>query len=80
MACIRPDGTLTQTGRAVLAALAEGSEEEGAARAAGLPLYRVRMVIRALGEARLITAPGDGDGPRTYELTATGREKLQAGG
>jgi len=46
--CVKPDGTLTTLGRLGLTALTAHGNEEGAAQAMGLPLYRVRMLSRAL--------------------------------
>lgn len=58
MACLKPDGTLTETGRAGLAALREYGTEEEAARASGLPIYRVRMLVRALVDEGLLEERG----------------------
>lgn len=48
MPCVKPDGSLTVLGRLGLAALAARGTEEAAAEDIGLPLYRVRMLSRAL--------------------------------
>ena len=48
MACIKPDGTLTELGRKALMGLSEHGAEEAAAEGLGLPLYRVRMLTRSL--------------------------------
>lgn len=54
MACLKPDGTLTETGRAALAALRVHGSEDAAAQASGLPVYRVRMLARSLMEEGLL--------------------------
>lgn len=79
MACVRPDGSLTETGRTVLTALARGLGEDYTASTTGLPLYRVRMVIRALSDGGLVTAAEAADGAASYEVTAAGRDKLCGG-
>jgi hypothetical protein len=71
VACLKPDGTLTQIGRAVLAALGESATEEAVATAVGLPLYRVRLVARALVEKGLAER-----GEQGLRVTALGADKL----
>ncbi|MFZ5426892.1 MAG: hypothetical protein ACOZEN_07945 [Thermodesulfobacteriota bacterium] len=72
MACVKPDGTLTEMGRQGLEALAVHGGEEAAAKASGLPLYRVRMLSRALIEEGLLEEREGRLAP-----TALGREKLK---
>ena len=72
MACINPDGTLSVVAYRVLSALTRPSKPEALARAAGVPLYRVRSTLRETGAAGLI-APVDGG----YVLTDKGREVLE---
>lgn len=71
MACVKPDGSLTLIGRAVLGALAERGSPEKAAETLGLPLYRVRLVARALAEKGLVVHE-----ERGHRLTPLGEEKL----
>jgi hypothetical protein len=75
MACINPDGTLSEVARRVLGALArrgsEFSTPEDLAGGTGVPLHRVRATVRETGRAKLIE--GDGAG---WRLTALGREAL----
>lgn len=75
MACINPDGTLTEVARRVLADMARRgaafAAPEEIAAAAGLPLHRVRATVRETGRAKLIE--GDGAG---WRLTELGREAL----
>jgi len=72
VACVKPDGTLTEMGRQGLEALAAHGGEEAAAKASGLPLYRVRMLSRALIEEGLLQEREGRLAP-----TALGEEKLK---
>jgi hypothetical protein len=71
VACIKPDGSLTEVGRKVLEGLREHGSREDAALSTGLPLYRVRLVCRALQEAGLVS-----EEQGRMQLTPTGEEKL----
>lgn len=71
MGCIDPDGTVTVAARAVLRALASGGTAEDVARAAAMPLYRVRASLRELVAAGLvIEASGQ------YTLTGSGQRAV----
>lgn len=73
MACINPDGTLTEVAARVLSALLERrAGTEGLAAATGLPLYRVRGTVRETGAAGLIEEGSEG-----WRLTDKGREVLE---
>lgn len=72
MACLNPDGTLTQIARAVLTGVETGPlGEEPLAKTAGIPVWRLRASLREIGAAGLITAAGEG-----HMLTDKGREVL----
>jgi predicted transcriptional regulator len=71
MACINPDGSLTRPGRALVAALQRPKNLAQASNDAGIPLYRVRSVIRELLEAKLVAVEGD-----IYKTTELGLEKI----
>lgn len=71
MACINPDGTLTPTAQAVVAALENPRSPRDIGQAAGLPIYRVRATLRELVEADLAN---EQDG--LYNLTESGKERL----
>ncbi|MFY8106111.1 MAG: hypothetical protein ACOVKO_04280 [Elstera sp.] len=79
MPCLNPDGTLTQTARALLSGLeAESCAAPALATQTGLPLWRVRASLRELRghdlvEVAMSEAEGD-DAP--HRLTETGREVL----
>lgn len=72
MACLNPDGTLTDVARRVLGVLEVSAAGELAVVAgAGLPLWRVRASLRALAAAGLIASAGD-----NHMVTDKGREVL----
>jgi DNA-binding IclR family transcriptional regulator len=71
MACVNPDGTITASARAILAALARSATPEGIAAETNLPLFRVRSALRELVEAGLVAA-----GDAGYALTEDGRKRL----
>jgi len=73
VACIKPDGSLTELGRKVLEGLREHGSREAAALSAGLPLYRIRVVARALEDAGLVR-----EEQGRMQLTASGEEILLA--
>ncbi len=54
MPCVKPDGTLSTTGRLMLAAVKTDSTEEDVAATTGMALYRVRSVLRELIEAGFV--------------------------
>ncbi len=71
MPCIRPDGTLEPTARSILKLLHLPQTVEDISRELRMPVYRVRMTLRELGDAGL--AVGDAD---HYRATDTGRSRL----
>lgn len=58
MPCLAPDGSLTESGKRVLAALREARTPEQVAHATGEPLYRVRSALRELTAAGLAVEAG----------------------
>jgi len=71
MACINPDGSLTRPGRAILEAMRQPAPLDQVSSGSGVPLYRVRSVIRELLDAGLAHADGE-----LYMVTEKGIEKL----
>jgi hypothetical protein len=71
MACISPDGVLTEQATQVLRLLLPGRTLEALAEEGGLPLYRLRSSARELMQAGLVE---EADG--TYRTTAAGQAKL----
>lgn len=72
MACINPDGTLTPTAQAVIAAIKTPLPDKAIRQNTGLPIYRVRATLRELVEAHLVI---EKDG--SYQLTDSGKERLK---
>jgi len=72
MACINPDGTLTWPGRAILEAMRQPAPLNQVSAGSGVPLYRVRSVIRELLDAGLANADGE-----LYNITEQGIGKLK---
>ena len=72
MACVNPDGTLSASARAILAALEHSATAELVAAETNLPLFRVRSGLRELVEAGLVAKNGEAG----YSLTDEGRKRL----
>lgn len=72
MACIKPDGSLSAPGKAILGAMLQPTPLDRVSAGAGVPLYRVRSVIRELVDAGLAEADGE-----MYTVTEKGIEKLE---
>ncbi|MCI0520016.1 MAG: hypothetical protein L0Z70_07120 [Chloroflexi bacterium] len=73
MACINPDGTLTPTAHTVLSALTTPRTLADLARRTALPLYRIRMSLRELMEAGLLSEANS-----EYQATPEGLVRLYA--
>lgn len=71
MACVKPNGELTELGRKALEAVLEPSDEQAISAAVDQPVYRVRSIMRALGENGLAE-----ECPQGYCATQAGRDKL----
>jgi predicted transcriptional regulator len=55
MACVRPDGSLSSSGKLMLTAVATSSTAEDVAATTGMPLFRVRSALRELVEAGFVS-------------------------
>lgn len=73
MACVEPDGSLSELAKKVLAAVAAGADAATLAKQVGVPLFRVRASLRELKEAGLI----EGSDER-LALTERGEQALEA--
>lgn len=71
MACISPDGTLSEPAKVVLRALEPGRSLEDVAAQVDLPLYRIRSSVRELVQGGLVEEAGP-----VFRTTAAGRAKL----
>lgn len=72
MACISPDGTLSEPARKVLRALAQEKPLEAAAAEVDVPLYRIRSSVRELVQAGFVQESG-----ARFQTTPAGRAKLE---
>ena len=75
MPCVWPDGSLSTTGRYMLAAVQTDSTAEDVAGTTGMPLYRVRSSLRALVEAGFIS-----ENAGRFSQTEQGAAKVKLGG
>jgi hypothetical protein len=70
MACVNPDGTLTQSASTMLRALNSPATPDQVAKATDLPLYRVRSGLREMVEAKMAI-----EHEGFYQRTDLGAEK-----
>jgi predicted transcriptional regulator len=71
MACVNPDGTLSESAKALLMALAIPTAAEEIAKKVGQPLFKVRSSLRELAAAGLIQEQGE-----KFLITASGKTRL----
>jgi hypothetical protein len=71
MACVKPDGSLTETAKVLLRQLQNPLNAEEIAPRISQPLFKVRSVLRELVSNGLAL---EGDGK--FQITAKGTEKL----
>jgi predicted transcriptional regulator len=71
MACVNPDGTLSESARALLRALANPTAAEEIAKQVRQPLFKVRSSLRELAAAGLIQETG-----QEFLITESGKAKL----
>ena len=77
MACINPDGTLTEVAKRSLTLLAVPHTAAGLAEAASLPLWRVRATLRETGRAKLVACLDPDAADPSWQLTELGVEALE---
>lgn len=75
MACLNPNGTLTEGAVTMMTAIADHHSLEEVASVTSIPLYLVRATARDLIDAKLIN---ERDG--LYYLTDLGTERLELTG
>jgi predicted transcriptional regulator len=71
MPCVNPDGTLTDSARAMLQLLVNPATPEEIAKRLGRPLFSVRASLRELVGADLVRAEAG-----QFVVTKPGRSKL----
>lgn len=72
MACVNPNGEITDSARQILAAMAHPVPLEQVAEQTGFPLYRIRSAVRELAQAGLASEGQDG-----WQITASGHTALE---
>jgi predicted transcriptional regulator len=73
MPCVKPDGSLSTSGRLMLEAVRPGSTAEDVANVTGMPLYRVRSILRELVDADYVNEEGE-----RFTQTEQGAAKVKA--
>jgi predicted transcriptional regulator len=71
VACVGPDGTLTESAKALLRLLEQPATPEEIAARLGQPLFSVRASLRELVGAELVRTEGG-----NYLITEAGRKKI----
>jgi predicted transcriptional regulator len=71
MACVNPDGTLSESAKALLRALVKPTAADDIAKQLGQPLFKVRSSLRELTAAGLIQETG-----QEFLITESGKAKL----
>lgn len=71
MACVNPDGTVTESAKALLTVLQNPSTPEDISKQVGQPLFKVRSSLREMVQAELIKEENG-----KYVLTEKGKEKI----
>ena len=70
MACINPDGTISNTAKALLQNLSQPLTAEEIAKVVNQPLFKVRGSLREMVAAGFVEIDGD-----KYSITPAGKEK-----
>lgn len=72
MACVNPNGEITESARQILAAMEHPVPLPQVAALTGFPLYRIRSAARELAQAGLAAESHD-----AWQVTAEGRAAIQ---
>ena len=71
MACINPDGTITESAKALLSIIHNPLTPEDISKQVGQPLFKVRSSLREMTSAELVL-----EEEGKYTLTEKGKERL----
>jgi predicted transcriptional regulator len=71
MACVNPDGTLTESAKALLAILDDPKTPEEISKQLEQPLFKIRSSLREMTSAGLVKEEG-----AKYIITEKGKEKV----
>ena len=74
MACVNPNGQLTEAARQILAAMEKPVPLSYVAEQTGFPMYRIRSAVRELAEAGF-AAEAAGD----WQITGVGMAAIRTG-
>jgi predicted transcriptional regulator len=71
MACVNPDGSITESAKALLAVIGNPLTPEEISKKLGQPLFKVRSSLREMTGADLVEQQDD-----KFVITEKGREKI----
>jgi predicted transcriptional regulator len=71
MACVNPDGTVTESAKALLGSILDPLTPQEISQKVGQPLFKVRSSLREMTAAELVT---EEDGK--FTITEKGKEKI----
>jgi predicted transcriptional regulator len=71
MACVNPDGTITESAKALLNVVQNPLTPEDISKKVGQPLFKVRSSLREMAQAELIK-----EKEGKFIITEKGREKI----
>lgn len=71
MACINPDGTLSESAKVLLSNIQDPLTPEEISKKVGQPLFKVRSSLREMMAAELVREEGG-----QYGITEKGKEKI----
>ncbi len=71
MACVNPDGTVTESAKALLSSILDPLTPEEISQRVGQPLFKVRSSLREMTAAELVKEESG-----KYAITAKGKEKI----
>lgn len=71
MACVNPDGTVTESAKALLSSILDPLTPEEISQRVGQPLFKIRSSLREMTAAELVKEESG-----KYTITAKGKEKI----
>jgi predicted transcriptional regulator len=71
MACVNPDGTITESAKALLTIVQNPSTPDEISKKVGQPLFKVRSSLREMVEAEMVN-----EEEGKFIITEKGREKI----
>lgn len=71
MACINPDGTITESAKALLRIIGNPLTPEEISKQLGQPLFKIRSSLREMVRADLVKREGN-----SYTITEKGKERI----